>query len=359
MEQSLFIDWVRKYFPAIVISITERVNGTGNPLTYLHKTLLRRDFSVSGKWEALSASNTRVMADIVAMDSVLPLKSRDSIGKASGDIPKMGMELKLTEQQLTDLDTLVALKASEQQILAKLFADTSKAITGIHERNEAIFLQGLSTGIGLVEDDKNVGVGIRLDYGYLTANKFGVSTLWSTPATAKPLDDIQKMIDKSKKDGRAITKFYTDSFSFRNMAATTQVMQQYAFIKGFVGAGMPIPDLDQVNEVLQRKFGATIELVDRSVIFEKNGVQSSYKPWAEGAFVAITSPQVGTLTYATLAEKNHKVAGVEYEESEEYILVSKYRTNKPLAEFTASQARVVPVIVAEGIYLLDTKTVQA
>src|ERR1700712_4812414 len=167
MEQSLFIQWVAKYFPAITVRVIETLNDTKNPLTYLHRTMLRKDFSVSGKWDAISAANTLVMADVVAMDSSLPLKKRDSISKASGDIPKMGMELKLNEKQLTDLDTLIAQGGTDQQILAKLFADTPRVIGGIYERNEAIFLEGLLTGIALVDDSENVGTGIRVNYGYL------------------------------------------------------------------------------------------------------------------------------------------------------------------------------------------------
>lgn len=58
---------------------------------------------------------------------------------------------------------------------------------------------------------------------------------------------------------------------------------------------------------------------------------------------------------------NHPVAGVSYETADNYILVSKYRENRPsLREYTTSQARVVPVISnPDRIYTQDIKTVQA
>lgn len=360
MEQSLFIEYIKKYFPGIVVKVVETLNDTKNPLTYLHKRMLRKDFSVTGKWESINTANTLVAADVVAMDSSLPLKKRDALSKANGDIPKMGMEMKLNEKQLSDLDVLVAQRASDTQLMAKLFADTPKVIGGISERNEAMFLEGLSTGVTLVEDSENVGTGVRLDYGYLAANKFGVTTVWSNTA-ATPLDDFQRVIDKAKLDGNNITRVQMDSTTFNYMVATTQMKQYFAFTIGYVGSNLFSPDLSQINTALGKRFGFTIELVDRSVRTEKNGVQTASKPWGVGMIVFTCSDIVGSLTWAKLAEQNHPVEGVSYETADEFILVSKYRINKPsLSEVTSSQARVVPVITnVDQIYTMDRATVQS
>lgn len=367
MVQSAFVTWINKYFKGIVTRVTETLNDTKNPLTYLHKRMLKKEFSVTGKWESVNGVNTLVMADLVAMDSSLPLKMRDSIGKVSGDIPKMGMEMKLNERQLSDLDVLVAQNANgdqEGQIVAKLFNDVPKVIGGINERNEAIFLEGLSTGITSVPDDKNVGAAIRVDYGYKTANKFGVMTaIWSTSATATPFNDIQRVIDKANADGNSITKIMMDRTAYNNMIKTTDMKQMVGWNLNFGGdfTKIPTPTSTQANAALKERFGVDIEIVDRSVKYEKNGVQTAYKPWADGAVVFLTSDQVGSLVWAKLAEMNHPVEKVNYQTSDDYILVSKYRENKPsLTEVTNSQARVVPVIGnVDAIYTLDTKTVQA
>jgi hypothetical protein len=359
MEQSLFIEWVNKYFPGITISVVEKLNDTKNPLTYLHRRFLKKDYSVTGKWEALTVNNTIVAADVVAMDSSLPLKVRDSIAKANGDIPKMGMELKLNEKQLTDLNVLVAQNADPATILVKLFSDTPKVISGIYERNEAIFLEGLSTGLCLVEDTETVGTGIRINYQYLDTNKFGVATLWTNTAS-KPFDDIKRVMDKAVLDGNVISTVLLDSATIDNIANTDQAKQLYAFKQGFVGTAIPTPDLQQLNSVTSARYGFTLEKVDRAIRTERNGVQTSTKPWAAGAVVFLTSDQLGSLTWATLAEKVYPVANVTYQTVDDFILVSKYRTNRPsLGEWTSSQARVVPVISnVDQIYLLDSTTLQ-
>lgn len=363
MEQSLFIEYVAKYFPGIVLKVVETLNGKDLPVTYLHRRLLKKDFSITGRWEGLSANHTRVMADVIALDSSLPLKKRDSLSKAGGKIPKMGMRMWLNETQLTELDVIVAQNQNNvfsSAIIAKIFADTPRVIEGIYERNEALFLEGFSTGITLVEDPENVGTGIRMDYGYLPANKQGVATLWTNVAS-KPWDDIKKMIKKAKDKGHTINRIFIDPTTLDNIAATTQTKELYAFLLGFVGANIPVPDNDSINRLAKSRYGFVFEIVDRTVTYERDGAQTTVTPWAAGQVIGVTTENIGSLIWARLAEQTRPVAGVTYQQVDDFIMVSKYGTNTPsLAEFTSSQARVVPVISGvERIYTIDSLTVQA
>lgn len=362
MQKSLFIEYVNKYMPGIVVKVVNKLNDSERQPSYLHRAMLRKEFSATGKWEALTANNTLIAADVVAMDSSLPLKKRDVIHKASGDIPKMGMELYLNEKQLTELDTLVAIGGTEQQLLQVLFADTPKVISGVYERCEYMFLQALSSGVTLVEDSENVGTGVRVDFGLPTSHKFGVTALWSV-ATADPIADIERAIDQATADGKNITKVLMDKTAFNNFAKNEKVKQMYAFYANAVvasGATIPTPSVSKISEATADKWGFVIEIVDRSIRVEKNGVQKSVKAWADGAVVLLANEQVGSLTYARLAEQNHPIEGVSYEVADDYILVSKYRHNRPsLSEFTNSQARVLPVISnVDDIYILNTKELQ-
>lgn len=360
MEVSIFKDWVQKWFKGLAAQAVILLNGAQGPLQYLHRTMLRERFSVTGKWESTVGTYTRVMADVVAMDSSLPLKRRDSFGKANGDIPKQGMKMQLNENQLTELDTMRAVGVEEDALVERIFEDTGKVIEGVYERNEKMFLQGLSTGVVLVEDIENTGTGVRLDYGYLAANKFGVDVLWSNPA-AKPFDDIMRLVRTAKAKGVVFRNVMTDSATIERIAATAQAKEYYAFMQNFTGTNVPALDLDQLQRVFNNRFGFGFQLVDRSVIYEKNGNQTSLTPWQAGNMVFLTTNQVGDLIYARLAEEAHPVANVTYAKPNAYTLVSKYRVNDPsLAEFTSSQARVFPVIngVAQ-IYLLESNVIEA
>ena len=362
MEQSIFFQYVQKYFPQLVISIVEKLNDKNqNNLTYLYKNLLSASYSVDGRWESLSGEYNRVAADVVAMDSPLPLKSRDSLTRASGNIPKVGMELFLNEKQMSDIDAMIAQGLDVNTIVQKIFDDTPRVISGIYERMEAMFLEGLSTGVALADSD-NVGTGVRIDYGYLDSHKFGVPVAWGGNATtASAIDDIEKVIKKAAEDGNNIVKAYADRFWFDNFCKNQQAREQFAFLQGFVGDKIPNLTNEQVSAVMQNKFGFSVELVDRAVKTEKNGVKTVSRPWAEGTIVFVCDNQVGNLVWTRPAEMNHPVQGVSYQTADDYILVSKYHVNRPsLREYTSSQARVVPVISnPDRIYTLNIKTVQA
>jgi len=354
MNQSLFVQFIA-YFKAIAKSIEVKVNGKKTELTYLYKEMLTEELSVDLQWKSLTVNSNIVAADIVALDSALPLKKRDSFGAASGDIPKSGMKLQLTEKQMTDIDVLKARNVETAVLVDKIFQDEVKCTMGIHEKMEFIFLQGLSTGVGLVEDENNVGTGVRVDYGYLAANKFGASVVWSDP-NSKPIDDIKRIVKIAKAKGDAIKLLMMSDTTFDKFAENQQTRENYAFTQNFVGTAIPVPDLEQINSMLQRKFGLVIVVVDRTVTTERDGVRTVHTPWSENNVIFLTSSKVGKLNYGILAEETRKSPKVMYEKSGSFILLKKWSTEEPFAEFTSSQAIAIPVINnVSSIYLLNVE----
>jgi len=355
MEQSLFIQFAA-FFTAIAKDLVERINGKTTPLTYLHKEMLTPELSVDLQWKTLNVDGTVVSADVVSMDSSLPLKKRDTFGTASGEIPKLGMKLSLNEKTMSDIDVLQARNVETSVLVGKIFADTTKAMLGIYEKLEYIFLYGLSHGVTLVDDDTNVGTGIRVDYGYPTANAFGAVTPWSDIANAKPIDDIKRVVKEAKAKGTSPAILMMDEYTFDNMAANQQTREQYAFSQNFVGTAIPVPDLGQVNSMLQNKFKLTIVIVDRTVVTERDGVRTVQTPWAAGKIVFLTSTKVGKLVYGILAEETRQNKAVMYQKADNFILLKKWHSVEPFAEFTSSQALVLPVINnVASIFVLDTE----
>lgn len=177
MNESLYFELVKKFFPGLVLSTLEKYNGKpeGIALTYLYKDFLTPNYSSDGRWASILADYNRVAADIVSLSSPLPIKSRDAIETASGKLPKLGMKMELGEQEMKNIDALLRQpNANINLVASKIFEDLPRCITAIYERCEDMFLSGLSTGVALAE--RNEGTGIRIDYGYKTANKFGVAT---------------------------------------------------------------------------------------------------------------------------------------------------------------------------------------
>ena len=345
----------------LVLSIVERMNEklANRELTYLYKQKLRTQFSLDGRWASILAEYTRVAADVVALDSELPLKSRDSIEVATGSIPKLGLKLYLTEKQMKDVDAMIVRGVPLMTIIDKIFSDVVRCIEGIWERIEDIFLSELSSGVGISE--RNNGTGIRINMNFYEANQFLVSDLWNT-TTSTPLDDIQKIFDKANEDGNTITEAFLDETALQLLYKNNQVRAQYAFDKGIAmtAAGtIPVLDFATVSAIFEKKWGIKINKVSRKIKTELDGVKKSHNPWKKGNITFVCDDELGDLVYTTLAEETRPVNGVVYQKADEFILAKKYSKTDPLREFTAAEAMVIPVLNnVDRIYTLDTQTVQ-
>lgn len=358
MKKSLFA-FLAVWYTAIAKKLESTVNGKdeSQPLKYLHKEMLTQELSTDLKWGSSSVDGSIVAADVVAMDSALPLKRQDSLSTATGDIPKAGMKLKLTEKQLSDIDTMKAKGVALVEIVKKVFGQVKKVVFGIYERNESMFLEALSTGVTLVEDTDNVGLGIRVDFGFKDENKFNATKPWSDP-TAKVVDDIKAILKTAKNKGIKLKVVMLDDVTAGYLTENEQIKNNFAFAGGIATVAANVPNLDdeQLVTFIQRKFGLKLIVVDRTVITEKNGVRTVHTPWEAGIVTFLPSENVGRLVYGILAEDTRRDPAIMYEKVE-YILVKKWHTNEPFSEFTSSQALCLPVIDnASSIYLLNSNT---
>jgi hypothetical protein len=295
-----------------------------------------------------------VAADVISMDSELPLKKRDSISSASGTIPKLGMKMSKSEKLLTDIQVMRARGATEQQIVQKIFEDVPRCISGIYERLEYMFLQAISTGLTVVPSDENTGTGIRVEFGYSDANKFNPVVKWGEDGY-KPISDIQRVISEAASRGYVITNILLDPVSYRLLRTSNEAKTLYGYSIGIANT-LLIPTATQFDALIADELKVKLEVIDRSVRYEKNGKQTAVRPFAENTLVFLTTEQVGKLVYGILAEQENPVSGVEYQTIDNFILLSKYSKNDPLQEFTSSQALVLPVIEnVDSIFLLNTQ----
>jgi hypothetical protein len=355
MNESFFVQF-KDWFKQIAKTVEERVNGKKTALTYMYKDMLTEELSADLKWNTLTINSNIVAADVVSLDSSLPLKKRDSFGAASGDVPKLGMKMQMTEKNMSDIDVLKARNAETSILVDKIFNDQVKCIMGVHEKLEFMFLQSLSSGVTVIDDDNNVGTGIRIDFGYKPANKFGATTVWSDVANATPIDDIKRVVKEAKASGDQPRFLMMDESTFDNLAANQQTREQFAFMQNFVGTQIPVPDLEQVNSMMQRRYRLTIVIVDRTVTIERDGVRTILTPWEANKIVLLESLNVGKLVYGILAEETRKTKTALYEKSGSFILLKKWSSDEPFAEFTSSQALAVPVIDSvSSIYTIDTE----
>ena len=90
MIASIFREFIAKYLRPTTAKIYELINGKpeGSQQKLLHKVMLTEEQTAKDSWDSLSISRSVVSADVVAMDSTVPLKIRGSFEKATGEDPQ-------------------------------------------------------------------------------------------------------------------------------------------------------------------------------------------------------------------------------------------------------------------------------
>ena len=356
-----YIQLIEKYFPGLLLRIINEINGKSgdNPRTYLYRDYLKKVYSVDGRWETITANNTIMKADYVAVNSPLPLKQTGSLGTASGKIPKSGLELQLDEEQMDVIDTLIALQRPQSIIAAKLLQHLPTVVLAVYELIESSFLEGLSNGVIAVKDETNTGINVRLDFKFRDDHEFGVSKFWSD-RTSRPFDDFKRAQDKAKTEGKKIIEWLITDSDLYDISNTDQCRQLIAYGANFVGSAIPAPTTEEINKMSKARYGFVFKVVDRTIISQKNGVDTSYEPWAKNAVIGLCVNTVGELVWASVAEDRRRKEGVKYEKPEDFLLVSQFRENRPtLLEIVNSQAKVIPVISAiNDIFKINSALIQ-
>lgn len=357
-EASLFVEEVGRIFPKLQ-NIIDKVNDKRQAPSYLYESMLKKTYSADDTWEAGSVNTSRVAADIVSMDSPLPLKTRPTVAYANGKLPKLGMALTMKESELKAVDLMKARGEKWANIANKLTQDPVACHFGIKERNEYNFLFGLSNGYVVVPDPDKASLGHRFNFKYYKRNLVGVAT-----ANTLTVDDIEKVITMaSEQDGNTITKMMLSLVQYNKLRQTAGAKELVADYRGIVVTStskLSVPTKSIFNEAMKDKYGVDIIVVDRVVRFEKNGVVEKKRPWNDNRVIYLTDDQAGSFVYGTVAEANHKVDGVTYQELDGYILVSKFANSNPLREMTGVQAEALPVIEdVDKLYITDIATTYA
>lgn len=354
MEKSFFYELIKDLFP----NITEKIvaEKLGNPM-YSFMDNLDEEFTLNGTFQVITGQNVTTKIDIISKDSPLPLKNRPAIRTAQGELPKLGGKKKFNETQLMNARTmLLTPNVPKLSIIRNILDDAKNLTNGVFETNEELFLQGLSNGVCKVEDKKNVGTAIRLDYGFLPANKNGVPVVWSGP-TAKPITDVRNLLNKAKNDGVVLERMWLDDKTFANILKSDEAKQA---VIGLTGVAFNVVSESKLKEYFKTEFGLDIIVVTRVIKSEIDGVVTSDKPWKENMVTFTTNGKLGKLYYSRVIEADAKNECAIYSEPNAYILAKKWRTIDPLAELTGVEAMCLPVITdVENIYQIDTNEVQA
>ena len=352
---SLFKKYVDALIPKLS-TLIEKVNDKRKDTrTYLHKdtSILKKQYASDNKWEANSVNTTYVAADFMAFDSPVDIKTRPTIATANGKLPKAGIGRNITESQLTELQVMEAQGGNKERIAKKIADDLVFCNVGLDELYEWAFLYGLYYGFVGIPDLDHPEQLMRLNFNYKDENTYGTLELG-----AITLADIDRMFEAANANQDTIEVVWISKQALKALRNTRAAKELVADADDKVYTDQTVlrtPSETRFKEVFENEYECKLQIIDRTVIFEKNGAKLKKKPFGNDRVIFTCNSTVGSFVYGELAENRNRVAGVNYQLIDDYKLISRFSNNDPsLVEKTTGQAIAAPVIEdVDQIYILD------
>lgn len=349
----------------VVLAIEETFNGENAVPQYSFRADLGRRYSADATYKTMGYDSGLVAADIVALDSPLPIKSAPPIEEAGGMVPKIGTERSMNETDRRQMRLMLraaqGMRAGADRdreflrIQAMLFRHVRACYGGILEQIEWRKLQGESQGFFVAPNTENVGLGIRVDFGFRPQNMFNSTIVWGQPGYTA-VADLVRVVDAAATNGVNITRVRMNTATKNLLLASPDAANLVANFYGALNQGVR-PTFTTLNTVLQTEHGFVIEEIKRSVKYEVNGVSTIVQPWAAGQVTFLQDGLIGDLVWSEVEEMGAPIGGVNYSRAEDFILISQYGAKRPsLKLWTDAQAVALPVINGYNIYKLDTLT---
>lgn len=308
---------------------------------------------------AIGRSRIEAASTVVARGSKSPIRSRNNLDKFSGTVPAIQVKMQMLEDDFRNYLSLQAMPVSDETkkkaTLDLLFDDVKKVGDAAMMRIDAMVLEGISTGqITLTTTNNPDGIVAPTAINLLmpSFNKTNAAVLWSTAGSATPITDIIKVVNDHRAKGNLFSKILMSWTVWLLFIKTTEVKDLYGAFLGKANNKV-IPTLDTVNDFLRGLKLPEIEIVNKPIGIEKNGVISTIYPFAETVAVFVPAGKLGKIKNATAVEEYKKVEKVSYAKFNS-ALISKWQENEPWAEYTKSEINAFPAIEAiDGIHILS------
>lgn len=317
-------------------------------------------FSPNLTWKTLEGDEgAAVAADVVSYDATAPRKTRKVVAKMQGDIPKIDIARDKSERDLNEYYQLLNYaKTSDgaKALVDFIYDDVEFCFKGVNARLEWLALRALSTGKIVLDSSNNNGIVTEqaIDFQVPTANKSGVSVIWSTAATAKPFTNIRAKVKAAKAAGIRLNYALMDQDTFDYMVATTEVQQQAA-AWAVAAAGLEMaPDLNNVNSFMKRNNLPEIKIIDSYITLEsQDGSKVVVSPWQAGVVALVPSLVAGNTYHAPLADEQVE-GSVAVKAKRGHVLIKKFSVEEPLKETTKGMANAFPALaISQKMYLMD------
>lgn len=320
-----------------------------NPLGDLqYRNYFPLKFNTTLDWASIEKNtDNKVAAEIVAIGSKSPRKSRDFVEKVKGEIPKIEVARDMTERDTIRLDNIRAISnryggkdsSAYKELLKSIYEDPIFCINGVNARLELLAKQAVSKG------EYTLMAGAKVKFGVGTEN---TAKDWFLPANATtfdPIADFRKVQEEAVKKGFRYVYAIMDRPTFFQMVKSTSVVK---FTASFAQNALNVaqePTLAQLNETL-RAHGLPEVIIWESYVSEeaKSGVKTTTSGWELGNIHFTDNTQVGETYYTITPTFSRKDETTTKVVSDSFILVSTWAEQDPEMLSTKATAFATPVL---------------
>ncbi|MGV8136484.1 MAG: major capsid protein [Mangrovibacterium sp.] len=303
------------------------------------------------KWETLTGEKgAPVIADVISFDASAPQKTREVIGKLSGDIPKTSIKRGMNESDYNDyiqLERDAQGDAAQMELLDLAFKDQDFCYNGVRGRFEWWCMQMMSKAGFVLNANNNAGI-VTAEFvgcGMPAANRRVSTVDWATAATADGLQDIDDVVEYASTRGVTIRYVVMHTSDFSLLKKQTATINK---IKSWINTTTKVTVTKKViNEYLaEQERPVQIVTVSPALRVEnKAHVRSTINPWERKRICFLEDLNVGDIQHGPIAaERSAAVQKVAMMVKQDFVLITKWSELEPFKEWTKAEANAFPVV---------------
>lgn len=222
----------------------------------------------------LAEYSAATVGSIIDKNAEKPTHQMPTAKELVGAIGRMGDEWQMDNDRLDQFYYLegryndrkgtysAEMRDAEFQKLVKfLFDPFENAVIAPQKRIDMLYFEGLFKGTQTVNATNNTKSGVSWTYNLgVTSYKTQTAT-WATSATAKPIEDIQYVVDAIEAKGKTVQRIRMSKRTFRAMVACAEIQNAFKMTLNKVDVNGTLPiSLEAVNTYLESILLPTIEI---------------------------------------------------------------------------------------------------
>ena len=246
-----------------------------------------------------------------------------------------------------------AIAANNQQLIEMLvtniFDDQAELLESARVSRERMRMMALTTGVVSMA---NNGQTFVFDYGIPSDHKANATVDWETSATADPIEDIRKGIEKIADDtGNTITRAMCSRKTWRDLRNSDKIKKEIYVLTNGMGA---VTD-NKLKQYLMDELGITVVINTKRYKDEK-GATTPYMP--DDTFVMFPDGILGNTCMGTTPAESDlmtsNVANVAIADTG--VAITTVQKAEPVnLDVIASMVCLPDFPEADSVYIIDTK----